>query len=71
MKRKDDLVGAAMVAQSMVKQWSDEQLLSRTPESLTQSFGCTIEAAKHILKDELTNRRLNETKVIKESDNVV
>lgn len=71
MKRKGGLTGAAMVAQSMVKQWSDEQLMTRTAESLTQSFGCTIEAARYILKDELTNRRLNETKVIKESDNVV
>lgn len=71
MKKKDGLIGAAVVAQSMVRGWSDEHLLSRTPESLTQSFGCTIEAAKYILKDELTNRRLNETKAIKESDNVV
>lgn len=68
---KDSLVGAAMVARSMVKQWGDEQLLSRTPESLTHSFGCTIDSAKRILKDELTSRKLSETKAIKESSNVV
>lgn len=65
-KRRDDLLGAATLAQSMVKRWSDEHLKSRRPDDLVRSYGCTIEAAEYILKDELTVRRLNEKKMIKE-----
>ncbi len=64
--KKNDLMGAAMIARGMAGRWSDEIVLSRTADDLCRSFGCTPEAAEYILKDELTKRKLNTTKVTKE-----
>lgn len=64
--KKNDLVNSANVAAQMAHRWSDETVLSRTWQDLCRSYGCSKEAAEHILKDELTKRKLNETNKVKE-----
>lgn len=68
LKGKTGLIEAAMVARMMAVQWSDEYLESRTPQDLVAAYGCTEEAAKHILEGELTNRKLKKMKLSKESE---
>lgn len=68
LKGKAGLIEASMVARMMAAQWSDEYLESRTPQDLAAAYGCTEEAAKYILEGELTNRKLNRMKKVKESE---
>lgn len=46
-------------AARMASGWSDEVLLSKKPEDLVASYGCTLEIADYILKNELTRRKIS------------
>lgn len=46
-------------AARMASSWSDEVLLSKKPEDLVASYGCSLDNANHILKNELTLRKIS------------
>jgi hypothetical protein len=57
MKKKKKEAPSQMAAK-MAYGWSDEYLLSKTPEDLMRAYGCSIDTANHVLNNELTRRKL-------------
>ena len=57
-KKKVVLITSNEMAGKMAYGWSDEYLLERTPEDLMRAYGCSIDAANHVLNNELTRRKL-------------
>jgi hypothetical protein len=56
MKKKKE--ASNEMAAKMAYGWSDEYLLERTPQDLIRAYGCSIDAANHVLNNELTRRKL-------------
>jgi hypothetical protein len=46
-------------AAQMAHGWSDEVLLQKKPEDLVAAYGCTLDNANYILKNELTRRKIS------------
>lgn len=57
-KKKEALSTSNQMAAKMAYGWSDEYLLGKTPEDLMRAYGCSIDAANHVLNNELTRRKL-------------
>ncbi len=57
-KKKEALSTSNQMATRMAYGWSDEYLLGKTPEDLMRAYGCSIDAANHVLNNELTRRKL-------------
>lgn len=58
MRKKNALSTSTQMATKMASDWSDEYLLSKTPQDLMQAYGCSIDSANHVLNNELTRRKL-------------
>lgn len=58
MRKKKELSTSHQMATKMAYDWSDEYLLSKTPEDLMRAYGCSIDTANHVLNNELTRRKL-------------
>lgn len=50
---------AARIAAQMAAVWSDEVLLDKEAEDLTRAYGCSLDNANYILKNELTRRKIS------------
>jgi len=57
-KKKAALSTSNEMAAKMAYGWSDEYLLGKTPQDLMRAYGCSIDAANHVLNNELTRRKL-------------
>lgn len=57
-KKKESSSASSQMAAKMAYSWSDEYLLEKTPHDLMQAYGCTFDAADHVLNNELTRRKL-------------
>lgn len=56
--RKTQEVMAVRFAEQIASGWSDEVLLAKKPEDLRAAFGCTLDNANYVLKNELTKRKM-------------
>lgn len=58
MRKKNVPSTPTQMATKMAYDWSDEYLLSKTPQDLMRAYGCSIDNANHVLNNELTRRKL-------------
>ena len=59
MKKKEKQADAARrIAEVMTGQWTDEYLLSKTPEDIMRAYGCAYDVACRVLNNQLTLRKL-------------
>lgn len=57
--KKEALQASHFMAAQMAQKWSDEVILGKEPEDLMRAYGCTIDAARSVLNNELTRRKLS------------